>query len=373
MNQAMTQAHSASQAYTGRLMALKGVQSALTGVQAYQAQQTEALKDDSASKSTMGVTLSWGSQSSTSTHTQVTQQNQGSQLIAGQHLMINAQEGDIRVVGSTLQAGNDLTLLAQRDVVLTSSQNRQQLTGNTRSQGATLGVGIHVGSGKKGVSIDASLNSATGRENGIAISHNETRLDAGKTLQIVSGRDTQLQGAQVSGHTVDMTVGRHLTLTSEQQTDHYFSSQTSGSVGGSASMGGGSFSLNLARDKMDSTYRSVQVQTGIFAGQGGFTIDVGKHTQLNGAVIGSTASAENNQLQTGTLGFNSILNHAQYKVEHQSVGLSTGSDIAKQLLSHAATSLLVGAKGSGRADSVTYSAISQGSLTILDSAEQSQS
>ncbi|MBT0728573.1 hypothetical protein HGT73_14695, partial [Rosenbergiella australiborealis] len=76
------------------------------------------------------------------------------------------------------------------------------------------------------------------------------------------------------------------------------------------------------------------------------TIDVGKHTQLNGAVIGSTASAENNQLQTGTLGFNSILNHAQYKVEHQSVGLSTGSDIAKQLLSHAATSLLVGAKGS---------------------------
>ncbi|WP_241623260.1 hemagglutinin repeat-containing protein, partial [Rosenbergiella australiborealis] len=92
--------------------------------------------------------------------------------IAGQHLMINAQEGDIRVVGSTLQAGNDLTLLAQRDVVLTSSQNRQQLTGSTRSQGATLGVGIHVGSGKKGVSIDASLNSATGRENGIAISHN---------------------------------------------------------------------------------------------------------------------------------------------------------------------------------------------------------
>ncbi|MBT0731747.1 hemagglutinin, partial [Rosenbergiella nectarea subsp. apis] len=80
----------------------------------------------------------------------------------------------------------------------------------------------------------------------------------------------------------------------------------------------------LSRDKIDSTYASVQEQTGIFAGQGGFTIEVGQHTQLQGAVIGSTAVAENNRLHTGTLGFEDIRNHAQYKVEHQSVGLSTG-------------------------------------------------
>ncbi len=50
----------------------------------------------------------------------------------------------------------------------------------------------------------------------------------------------------------------------------------------------------------------------------GFDISVGKHTQLDGAVISSTSEAKNNQLDTGTLGFSDIHNYAEYKVEHQS-------------------------------------------------------
>ncbi|WP_164996190.1 hypothetical protein [Proteus alimentorum] len=45
---------------------------------------------------------------------------------------------------------------------------------------------------------------------------------------------------------------------------------------------------------------------------------MGKHTQLDGAVISSTSEAKNNQLDTGTLGFSDIHNYAEYKVEHQS-------------------------------------------------------
>ncbi|KAA5922179.1 hypothetical protein F3I59_22350 [Pantoea sp. VH_8] len=65
-------------------------------------------------------------------------------------------------------------------------------------------------------------------------------------------------------------------------------------------------------------------QTGIFAGKGGFDVTVGEHTQLNGAVISSTSTADKNRLDTGTLGFSDIENHADYKVEHQSAGISTG-------------------------------------------------
>ncbi|MBS4431949.1 hypothetical protein E2566_11460 [Pectobacterium punjabense] len=57
--------------------------------------------------------------------------------------------------------------------------------------------------------------------------------------------------------------------------------------------------ISLSKDKMHSNYDSVQQQTGFFAGKDGFGIKTGEHTQLDTAVIGSTASAEKNRLETG--------------------------------------------------------------------------
>ncbi|WP_255653911.1 hypothetical protein [Arsenophonus apicola] len=42
---------------------------------------------------------------------------------------------------------------------------------------------------------------------------------------------------------------------------------------------------------------------------------MGKHTQLDGAVIGSTAEVAKNKLDTGTLGFGASKNRAEYKVD----------------------------------------------------------
>ncbi|WP_421356758.1 hypothetical protein, partial [Pseudocitrobacter faecalis] len=67
---------------------------------------------------------------------------------------------------------------------------------------------------------------------------------------------------------------------------------------------------NASQDKMKSTYDSVQEQTGLYAGKGGYDITVGNHTQLDGAVIASTAAADKNSLDTGTLGFSDIGNKA---------------------------------------------------------------
>ncbi|MEJ5178134.1 hypothetical protein WH277_23520 [Erwinia sp. MYb416] len=67
---------------------------------------------------------------------------------------------------------------------------------------------------------------------------------------------------------------------------------------------------------------------GLLAGMNGsgsgYDITVGKHTRLDGAVIGSTATSDKNRLDTGTLGFSNIENRAEYQVEHQSVGISSG-------------------------------------------------
>ncbi|MBK5073789.1 hypothetical protein I2492_13415 [Budviciaceae bacterium CWB-B4] len=125
-----------------------------------------------------------------------------------------------------------------------------------------------------------------------------------------------------------MNVGRDLWLQSQQDSDNYDAKQQSVSGGISipiwGSNAGGNFSYS--RDKMHSTYDSVQEQTGIYAGLGGFDITVGNHTQLDGAVISSTASADKNQLDTGTLGFSNIENKAEFKTEHQGVGISAGGD-----------------------------------------------
>ncbi|MBC1056520.1 VENN motif pre-toxin domain-containing protein [Escherichia coli] len=168
--------------------------------------------------------------------------------------------------------------------------------------------------------------------------------------------------------------GRHLTLTSEQDSDRYDSKQQNASAGGSFTFGSmsGSASVNLSRDKMHSNYDSVQEQTGIFAGRGGFDVTTGQHTQLNGAVIASTATADKNRLDTGTLGFSDTENRADFKTEHQSAGLSTGGSVAGNFLGNMANNLLVGANHEGHADSTTQSAVSAGNITIRDTQSQKQ-
>ncbi|EFB8334802.1 hypothetical protein E4J50_23355, partial [Escherichia coli] len=164
----------------------------------------------------------------------------------------------------------------------------------------------------------------------------------------------------------------HLTLTSEQDSDRYDSKQKNASAGGSIGTGSASASVSLSRDKMHSNYDSVQEQTGIFAGRGGFDVTTGQHTQLNGAVIASTATADKNRLDTGTLGFSDTENRADFKTEHQSAGLSTGGSVAGNFLGNMANNLLVGANHEGHADSTTQSAVSAGNITIRDTQSQKQ-
>lgn len=190
-----------------------------------------------------------------------------------------------------------------------------------------------------------------------------------------SGRDTTLAGAQVSGDKVDVDVGRNLTLSSQQDSDLYDMKQQNASAGGSFTWGSmsGSGYLNLSQDKMHSNYDSVQEQTGIFAGKGGFDVKVGEHTQLDGAVISSTGTADKNSLDTGTLGFSDLNNKADYNVEHVGVGISGGGDFGgKEFQGNLAGGMLSGLNGSGHASGTTQAAVSEGNITVRDKDNQQQ-
>ncbi|HCN6697164.1 TPA: hemagglutinin repeat-containing protein, partial [Escherichia coli] len=382
LNTTVETVQAAKSAGNSRLEALQGVKAALSGAQAVQAGRlAEAQGNQKENNNAVGISLSYGSQSSKSEQQSEQTVAKGSTLTAGNHLSIQATgsgvkgvDGDLTIQGSQIKAGNNVLLQANRDVNLVSAENTSKLEGKNTSSGGSVGVGVGVGSGGWGISVSASANQGKGSEKGNGTTHTETTVDAGNRLTIISGRDTTLTGAQAGGETVKVDAGRHLTLTSEQDSDRYDSKQQNASAGGSFTFGSmsGSASVNLSRDKMHSNYDSVQEQTGIFAGRGGFDVTTGQHTQLNGAVIASTATADKNRLDTGTLGFSDIENRADFKTEHQSAGLSTGGSVAGNFLGNMANNLLVGANHEGHADSTTQSAVSAGNITIRDTQSQKQ-
>ncbi|MCO6059746.1 hemagglutinin repeat-containing protein [Pseudomonas sp. MOB-449] len=364
-----------------RLGALQGLKAGLSGIQAGQAaQQDGGITGDNADQF-FGISLSLGSQKSSSRQVQEQHATQGSSLSAGNNLHILAtgkgavgEDGDVRIQGSQLKAGQDLVVAANRDLVLEAAADTQRLEGKNSSSGGSLGVSLAGGTGGGGLSIFANANRGSGQEQGNGTSWNETSLDAGGTANLVSGRDTRLTGAQVSGEKVVANVGRDLSLQSLQDTDSYDYRQKNLSGGASVAIigSGGSANLAASQGRIESDYRSVQEQTGLFAGAGGFQIEVGNHTQLDGAVIGSTAETERNRLSTDTLGWSEIRNEAEYKSQQLSASVSSGSDGAGSFIGNLPGGSLVAYNHGDSESGTTNSAIADGSIEIRDEANQQQ-
>ncbi|WP_145497024.1 hemagglutinin repeat-containing protein [Yersinia ruckeri] len=380
INTAVTTAKAASEESNGRLAALQGVKAALSGVQAVQAGQlVQAEGGDTASM--FGISASLGSQKSSSQQHQEQTSVAGSTLTAGNNLSVmatgegnSANSGDILIAGSQLKAGGDTTLDAARDVLLLGAANTQKTDGSNRSSGGSVGVSLGMGGSGSGLSVFANANKGQGRERGDGTFWSETQVDSGGTLSLHSGRDTSLIGAQASGESIKADVGRDLLLQSQQDSDNYDAKQTStsGGISMAAVGGGGSANLSMSRDKLHSNYDSVQEQTGFFAGKGGFDITVGEHTQLDGAVIASTADKSKNSLDTGTLGFSNIENKADFKAEHQGGSLSTGGPVGSDLLSNLGGVALSGLGNDGHAEGTTQAAVADGSITIRETDKQQQ-
>jgi filamentous hemagglutinin len=197
----------------------------------------------------------------------------------------------------------------------------------------------------------------------------------------------------VSGKQVVADVGGNLNLQSLQDTSTFSGKQQN--IGGSVTVGAGfSGSVSYSKSKAKGDFASVNEQTGIQAGDGGFQVNVKGNTDLKGAVIASNQTAidnNRNSLTTGTLTHSDIENHSDYKASgvnlsggySQSMGggKSAGSpNTVGQGTTWSAQQFGTGVQGaaagvssdSGNASSTTHSGISQGALTITDEAGQQQ-
>ncbi len=400
LNTAASTLQQASKESDSRLSALQNTKAALSGIQAVQAYrydnaQTEAANakntdaglkegDKGAAEgatNTIGISASYGSQSSKSETRTESHQAQGTWIMSGKNLSVvasgqkpGARSGDIAITGSMLKAGQDLSLAASRDINLHSALNTESTTSKNSSKGGNVGIGIGVGSGGYGISISAGINAGKGHENGNGLTHVNTTLDAGQGLSLACGRDTTLKGAQSRGEKITADVGRNMTLQSQQDSNDYDARQQNFSAGGSFTFGSMTASgyLSATQDKINSNFNSVKDQTGLFAGKGGYDVKVKEHTRLDGAVLDSRAETDNNYLDTGTLSWSDIHNQADFSAEHIGVSLSSGGPVGKDLLTNMAGGLLLGGNNSDHAEGTTRAGVSEGTLIIRDSARQQQ-
>jgi hypothetical protein len=160
----------------------------------------------------------------------------------------------------------------------------------------------------------------------------ESVLTAGGTARIVTPGALTLEGAQLSGQRVEVQAGS-LAITSQQDTSTFKSKQTNIGVAVSADFNnkdksatnksgfaGAGASVSFGQTKQSGDFASVQEQSGIKAGSGGFDIRVAGATTLTGGVIASEAEAANNQLTTGTLSATDLQNREKFKAS--SINLS---------------------------------------------------
>ncbi|WP_201475748.1 hemagglutinin repeat-containing protein, partial [Escherichia coli] len=386
INNAATMAREAKETSDSRLAALKGTQAVLSGVQAG---VNHGLQQQSADPNNgIGVSISLNHQQSKSETKYQHDIVSGSTLSAGNNVSVTAtgknkdhnNSGDILITGSQIKSGNDTSLNAQNDILLAAAAGTRQTTGKNSSRGGGVGVSFGGGTNGGGLSIFAGINGSEGRDKGNGTTWTETTLDAGKNVSLTSGRDTTLSGAQVSGEKVTADVGNNLTISSLQDSDRYDSRQNSVAAGGSFTFGSmsGSGYASISQDKIKSNYDSVREQSGIYAGKDGFYVTVGNHTQLNGAVIASTATDDKNSLSTGTLGWLDIHNQADYQASHTGISLSGGSGmsasqmVASNAIAGAANALTGMSGSSGHAEGTTSSAISGGNLIIRNKESQKQ-
>ncbi|EIG0405713.1 contact-dependent inhibition effector tRNA nuclease, partial [Escherichia coli] len=386
INNAVTSAQETKESSDSRLAALKGTQAVLSGVQAG---VNHGLQQQSADPNNgIGVSISLNHQQSKSETKYQHDIVSGSTLSAGNNVSVTAtgknknhnNSGDILITGSQIKSGNDTSLNAQNDILLAAAADTRQTTGKNSSKGGGVGVSFGGGTNGGGLSIFAGINGSEGREKGNGTTWTETTVDAGKNVSLTSGHDTTLSGAQVSGEKVTADVGNNLTISSLQDSDRYDSRQNSVAAGGSFTFGSmsGSGYASISQDKIKSNYDSVREQSGIYAGKDGFDVTVGNHTQLNGAVIASTATDDKNSLSTGTLGWSDIHNQADYKASHTGISSSGGSGmsasqmVASNAIAGAANALTGMSGSSGHAEGTTSSAISGGNLIIRDKESQKQ-
>ena len=305
---------------------------------------------------------------------------QGGTLVSDGNVHIkarDAQQSGIGLTGETVEA-KKLVLDSASDINLEAGKNTVDVNNTYKSSGWSVGAGISLTGGGL---LDINASGHMARQNGDT--HQEsyvpTKVKAAQLAQLKAKRDTNIIGSTVSGKKVEVATGRDLHIQSLQDVDNFkeHSKSAGFSVSSKPNFKNPTGSINASVGRIDSKWKSVTEQAGIYAGEEGYNINVGNNTTLEGAVIKSEAPKAKNKLTTKSLEMKDIKNEAKYTYSNNGIGYNYYG--SKKKLEEMKTkdkkgydkiynniglvpNLGVGSKG--KASSTTQSAISDGILTV---------
>jgi filamentous hemagglutinin len=300
-------------------------------------------------------------------------------VMAGGQVDISATGGgkdsNILVVGSDIFGREGVSLTAENDITLASAQSWREDQYKNSSSGWNLG--INAGTSGVGVTVGGSIS--RGRGDGASVSERNSFVGSEGLITIESGGDTTIKGARVEGNRVEVDA-TNLHIESVQDRGNYQGNQAGGSLQltiGISSPSGISGGFDYSKIKAE--HESINSQSGIITGDGGYRVNVKENTNLIGGIITSTQAAEDagrNSVTTGTLTSQDLENKSVYDGVAISVGgglswssqesyNSESGDIEKTTAFGASHSMGWGLVDEGQ-QSVTKSGINTDNITITD-------
>ena len=364
----------------------EAVDKAINGVK-LRGPEGEVLKENGHSKrgaknidDAINLSVSIGSTSRKQGQVVDTNTYQGGTLVSDGNVHIiarDAQQSGIGLTGERVEA-KKLVLDSASDINLEAGKNTVDVNNTYKSSGWSVGAGISLTGGGL---LDINASGHMARQNGDT--HQETyvptKIKAVELAQLKAKRDTNIIGSTVSGKKVEVDTGRDLHVQSLQDVDNFkeHSKSAGFSVSSKPNFKDPTGSINASVGRIDSKWKSVTEQAGIYAGEEGYNINVGNNTTLEGAVIKSDAPKAKNKLTTKSLEMKDIQNEAEYTYSNNGIGYNYYG--SKKKLEEMKTNdkkgydkiynsiglvpnLGVGSKG--KASSTTQSAISDGILTV---------
>ena len=304
-----------------------------TAWQAYQGLESakDFLKAPKANAAEVSATITYGEQRNRSENHQTRTEAQSSQVLSGGKTYLIAtgagQDSDINIIGSDVIGKGGTYLSADDQINLQSAIQTARERSSNKSSGWNAGVAASYGQNGMAFGVTAGGNYGKGYGKGDGTTHRHSQLgDRNSQTTLQSGGTTTLKGAQVHGKGIDLSV-QDLLIESVQDTATYQSKQQN--INGQVTVGyGASVSAGYDQSKINADHASVSQQSGLFAGDDGYRVNVANHTELKGGVIASSQQAENegkSHFSTGTLTSSDIQNYSRY--EGESFGIGTDGNV----------------------------------------------
>lgn len=278
----------------------------------------------------------------------------------------DASKRGIMLTGQDVQAKSVITDSAN-STSFNAGKNTLHAKDDYKQSGWSVGAGFSLATGSL-LELNASGNYA--KQNGMTdqTTYKPTRIVAAELAQLKAKQDTNIIGSTIAGKKVKVDTNKLHIESLQDENNFTENSKSAGfSVSSAPKFKNPIGNIGASNGKIDSTWKSVTEQAGIYAGEEGYAINTGDTTSLKGAVIASKAKKDKNTLATKHLQIEDIQNEAEYTMKENGIQYNHFGNLKDKsknefdkIYKHLGATPTGGIGAKGKASSTTKSAISEG-------------